>query len=455
MPGRMALFSSVSIALALLVPATKIPDYRLGSLAKQEVQPIYSTDPHDPWNRIFYLLFTRTVATRLSEDFKVEEAFVPTEVMGNPSLMATGRTFERIESGDRAIDPLYPNFFSSKGSEPILSDLGFFELKQALQEACAEGVVRPAVQRALMQSDVWAAYDILGWSRRAEGSEGEHARTLLPLLGQFIAKLALTSKEIEELPNNYLAAQSSMNLPRVFDASSGWMEVEWFPVRSHDEMGENRHAARIFLKSRVKPALFLKRVNERIRTGRDPLPGGIHDLDGAALLTQVLLVNRDGHVVPSPLISDVQLRTIQRDREGRFVSSNVEEFELSRRLMLARSPSSGFEHRTGDEPSYLPSSGNDFTFASRMITEREPKPPGLGTLRRRCESCHFESTVFTFGIIRIPGRPVPAVRQLRQAHDQRALYVADKKMKSKEFRSLHLEDAATWPMPPSAHNGRN
>lgn len=451
----MALFSSVSIALALLVSATEVPDYRLGSLSKQEVQPIYSADPQDPWNRIFYLLFTRTIKTRLSEDFKAEGPFVPSEVMGNPSLVATSKTVERIESGDRAIDPLYPNFFSSRGSEPILGDPGFSELKQALQEACAESVQRSLLQRALMQSDVWAAYDILGWSRWADGSEGEHARTLLPLLAQLIAKLALTSDQIAQLPNNYLAAQASMNLPRVFDEGSGWMEVEWFPVRSHDEMGENRHAARIFLKPPVKHASFLKQVNERIRKGRDPLPGGIHDLDGAALLTQVLLVNRDGHVVPSPLIFDVQLRTIQRDREGRFISSNVEEFELSRKLMLAEPASGGFEHRRGEEPAYLPASGNDFTFASPMIAEREPQPPVLGTLRRRCESCHFESTVFTFGIIQIPGRPGPALRQLRQAGDRRALYVADKKMKSKGFRSLHLDDRANWLMPRPAENGRN
>ena len=40
-------------------------DYRTGSLAKQEVQAIYGTDPRDPWNRIFYYLFTRTVDLRL------------------------------------------------------------------------------------------------------------------------------------------------------------------------------------------------------------------------------------------------------------------------------------------------------------------------------------------------------------------------------------------------------
>jgi len=449
MPGRTTLL--VSIVAAVLCAPANMADYRAGSLAKQEVQPIYSADP---WNRIFYLLFTRTVKLRLSEDFKGEGAVAPTEVMGNPSLLVTSRTVERIESGDRAIDPLYPNFFSSKGSEPILTDPGFSELKDALQDACAESSPRPPLQRALMQSDIWAAYEIVAWSRRTEGLIGDHARALLPWFARFIAKLALSSREIAALPHNYAVAQSSLSLPQVFDAGSGWMEVEWSPGRSHDEMAGNRHAARIFLKPHENPALFLKQVNQRFRKGQDPLPGGIRDLDAEVLLTQVLLIDRARRVVPSALISDIQLRTITRDQSGRFRGSNLEEFELSRQLMLRDAASGGFVHRTADEPSYLPASGNDFTFASPMIGEGEPKPPILGTLRRRCESCHFESAVFTFNMIRIPGRPVPAVRQLRPQGDQRAFSVANKKMKSKEFQSLQLDGAPPRPAE-SVPNGRN
>ena len=452
MPGRTTLF--VSIMAAVLCAPAHIADYRAGSLAKQEVQPIYSANPQDPWNRIFYLLFTRTVKPRLSEDFKGEGPFAPTEIMGNPSLLVTSRTVERIESGDRAIDPFFPNFFSSKGSEPILTDPGFSELKDALQEACAETSPRPPLQRALMQSDVWAAYEIVGWSRRTEGLMGDHARALLPWLARFIAKLSLTSGEIAGLPHNYGVAQSSLSLPQLFDADSGWMEVEWFPGRSHDEMGGNRHAARIFLKPHENPGLFLKQVNERIRKGQDPLPGGIRDLDAEGMLTQVLLIDRDGRVVPSALVSDIQLRTITRDQAGRFTGSNLEEFELSRQLMLREAASGGFVHRTADEPSYLPASGNDFTFASPMMSEREPKPPILGTLRRRCESCHFESSVFTFQRIHIPGRPSPRLRVLPPPNDERASYVADKKMKSKEFRSLQMEGAPSS-LAGSVPNGRN
>ena len=430
--------AACSVLAAVCCVATDTADYRAGSLAKLEPQPIYSPNPHDAWNRIYYLLFTRAVETRLTDDFKADGPWESVSGMGNPSLPVTIRTVERIESGDRAIDPLYPNFFSAKGSEPILNDPGFTELKQALEEACAETEPRPPVQRALMQSDVWAAYEILSWSRMGDGAMGDHARTLLPLLARFIGKLALTGEEIQALPHNYLVAQPSLDLPHLFDEDSGWMEVEWFQERSHDEMGEDRHAARIFLKPAESPS-FLQAVNRRIRKHDDPLPDGIRDLDGAGLATQVLLIDRTGRVVPSPLVSDLQLRTVTRDSQGNFKASTVEEFELSRRLMLTDPRTGGFVHRTADEPAYLPNGGNDFTFAPPMTVTREAKPPILGTLRRRCEACHFETSVFTFQMIQIPGRRLPQLRVLHQAADERALYVAQKKMQSRSFKSLQLE----------------
>ena len=136
-------------------------DYRAGSLAKQEAQSIYAADPHDSWNRIFYLLFTRPIKLRLTEEFGHDGPFVVVSTMGNPSLPVTSQIFERIESGDRAIDPLYPNFLSAKGAESVLIDPQFSELEQALRDALAESTPRPPLDRALMQADIWAAYDIL------------------------------------------------------------------------------------------------------------------------------------------------------------------------------------------------------------------------------------------------------------------------------------------------------
>jgi hypothetical protein len=431
-------FLVVLFVLSILCLATNTRDYRAGSLAKEEPQAIYAADPHDSWNRIFYLLFTRTVELRLTDDFKGEGRFDSTiSVMGNSSLAVTSRTFERIESGDRAIDPLYPNFFNSKGAESLLVDPRFTEFKQALTEACAETVPRSALHRALMQADVWAAYDVMFWESDMRGPIGDHARELVPLLDQFIGKLALTSQEISALPRNYLTAQAHLNLPDLFNESSGWMEVEWSADREHDAMVGHRRSARVFLKPATDPRKFLADVNQRIRKRQDPLPGGIGALNGTALTTQVLLIDRSGRVVPSPLIYEMQFRVPLKDGQGAFKTTRVEEYDLSRKALLNDPSSGGFIRHDAEDPAYLPASGNDFTFASPTIGQKETGPPILGTLHRRCESCHFETSVFTFLLIQIPGRPRLPVRQLRSSADQHAAFVAEEKTKEPRFKSLH------------------
>jgi hypothetical protein len=56
-------------ALALLPSVQSGLNLRFGSLPKDEPQAVYHPGPGDTWNRIFYCLFTRTVKTRLSQDF--------------------------------------------------------------------------------------------------------------------------------------------------------------------------------------------------------------------------------------------------------------------------------------------------------------------------------------------------------------------------------------------------
>jgi len=428
---------AVFSVLSLFCIATDTPDYRAGSLEKLEPQPIYSADPQDSWNRIFFLLFTRTVELRLTDDFKGEGPFEPIEnVMGNPALKVTSRTLERIESGDRAIDPLYPGFFNARGAESVLEGPRFAELKQALKEACDETTPRPPLHRALMQADAWAAYDILTWSSPTRGTVGDHARELLPLLAQFISKLALTSQEIAALPRNYGAAQQKLNLPDLFNGGGGWMEVEWSPGRLHDSMVGYRRAARVFLKPASDPKRFLAEVNQRVKQNDDPLPGGLSSLKAAALLSELLLIDRNGRVLPSPLTYELQLRTADKDGQGNF-KAMVEEYDLSRKSLLSDPTSGGLIRHAADSPAYLPSSGNDFTFASPTIGRKETGPAILGNLGRRCQSCHDETTVNTFQMMQIPGRSSPPLRQLRSNQDEHAAYVADKKMKEMRFKAMH------------------
>ena len=414
-------------------------DYRAGSLAKQEAQSIYAVDPHDSWNRIFYLLFTRSIKLRLTEDFGHQGSLVRIDTMGNPSLPVSSQIFERIESGDRAIDPLYPNFLGAKGAESVLVDPQFSELEQALRDALAESTPRPPLHRALMQADVWAAYDILSRVRETN-SHRERAHEVMGSLQQFILKLALTSEEIAALPRNYSTSQSGQGLPDVFDENSGWMEVEWLPYRLHDYSADHRRAARVFLKPATKSQKFLADVNATLGQRKYPLTDQTGILDGAALVTEDLLIDSHGRAVPSPLTYEVQLRTFVKDGQGKFKETVVTQYELSRKLLLANPSSGGFIRLGADYPAYLPSSGNDYTFASPTLGEKTRDFPILGYLRRRCESCHGPdiTSVFTFMMHDDPRRSPPPVRQLRPADDMHAAYVATEKMKQTNFKSLHL-----------------
>lgn len=430
--------SQAAISITCLAQAPS--DYRAGSLVKQEPQPVYAADPNDAWNRIFYLLFTRTVTLRLSDNFKEGAPFIPDQSMAGRllSMNVSVGTFERIEGGDRAIDPLYPSFFSSQAVETLLSDPQYAQFKQALADALREPTVRPPLHRALMQADAWAAYDRLSQYWASDEERRDRAKELATMLARFIRRLSLTPQEIAALPRNYAAAELSLGLPPVLDESGGWMEVEWFPHRQHDLSADYRRAARVFVKPKTKPQQFLRDLDDRLRRGPNGSPDLTGALDGVALVTEDLLIDSHGRVEPSPLTFEVQVRMFVKDPRGKLKETTIEEYELSRKLLLADPSSGGLVRFGAEQPAYTPSAGNDYTFASPIIGVDKPRPPILATLRRRCQTCHGDEVgeIFTFSIVRPPGQRMPPVRQLKSVDDPHSAFVAIQKMKKADFKSL-------------------
>jgi hypothetical protein len=142
-------------------------------------------------------------------------------------------------------------------------------------------------------------------------------------LRRFILKLALTTEEIAALPRNYSLSESEQGLPDVFDKGSPWMEVEWLPYRQHDESADHGRAARVFLKPAPKSQEFLADVNASLRQRKYPLTDQTSSPDGAALITEDLLIDSHGRAVPSPLTHEVQLRTFVKDGQGKFKEAVV------------------------------------------------------------------------------------------------------------------------------------
>ena len=388
-------------------------------------ESIYAADPNDSWNRIFRVLFTRTVNARVSDAFPEGAPFESFHVrMGSFPLRLSKQKLSRIELGDRAIEPLYPTFFTAAGPARVLSDPRFTELTTALRVAIAETKNRSAIERALMQADIWAAYDII---YEAGSSSPERRATLLNLMGQFIRKLALSSDEIKLLRNNYVDTAKGNKLPNLFSAESGWLEIVLLDERSHDYTASYRRATRVFVKPRTMPANPGQFV-ESLKHQQNP-----DQVEAVALVIQNLLIDSNGKVVPSLVFTDVQFRFFKHDAKTREVSATAQQFELSRRKLLTEPMSGGFVEYSETSPAYLAAAGNDLDFAS---TIEDAGAPVLVPLRTRCTQCHNPrlTTIMTYSIHDFP--PVPTTRILKPLDHERAFYVARRKEQRDDFKSL-------------------
>jgi hypothetical protein len=428
--------------------------YLTGSLNKDEPQAIYADDPKDCWNRIFYCLFTRTVIIRVTEDFPDAAPFDATTNLMGTSTAVTTRVLERIESGDRAIDPLYPHeqFRPDTGAAQVLEEPRYSRFKQALTEALNEKTNRLPLARALMQSDAWAAYDVLSMDVSDSALPDapiplfqKRQAELRPLLARFLKKLALTAGEIQSLPDNYALAASAQGLPDLFGRNSEWLEVSWLTNRWHDGAAGNRRSARVFIKPLVPPKdkqAFLNTFWNEYH-GRAEFyarPDYSEHVAAVALVVQSLLLDSSGKAVPSPMTFSVETRMFLRDKGGKLTQGKFAEYELNRRLFLTKPSSGGLAVFTENSPAYVRGrNAFDFGFASTPEDPPnfEPQPAMLISMRSRCISCHGPEGQFiiTFSF-ESPNPPAPPVKLLQASGRVRAEYVADKKMKQEDLKQL-------------------
>lgn len=387
---------------------------------------VYATDPEDPWNRIFRVLFTSTFQVRVSDAFPEHAPFEPFYVrMGSFPIRLSKMPFSRFELGDRAIEPVYPAFFTPERPRPVLSEQAFTELATALRLAIEETKKRSPIERALMQADVWAAYDII-YEKGVESGVDIHERkpALLSLLRRFVRKLALTSEEIKTLRNNYLDAVKGSKLPNLFSTESGWLEIELLPQRSHEHAADYRRATLVFVKPRrtpKNPGQFVESLKHNQR----------HDqVEAVALVIQNLLIDASGRVVSSPVFTEAQFRFFKNEPNTHAISADPQQFELSRRKLLTEPVSGGFVEFAA---TYLSAAGNDYDFATPI---EDAEAPILVPLRNRCTQCHNRSltTMLTYSIHDFP--PVPTVRILKSSAQERAFHVARRKEERDDFKSL-------------------
>jgi hypothetical protein len=409
--------------------------YGQGSLEADRPQRVYADDPQDSWNRIFYCLFTRAVTLRLTQDFTEGAPFHAASSTSFRSLdflalRVSDRSFQRIESGDRGIDPLYPSFIDLRGPRALFTEPRYSEFEKALRAALDERKPRTPVERALMQADLWAAYDILYRNRR--WLNDAQSEQLLNLLASLIRKLALTREEIAALPDNYAAGANRLHLPDLFGEQSPWIEIEWSRGRSHDFSADYRRCTRIFLNPGSKltdPHGF----PEGFRFDSHPHA----PLAAVALVTQSLLIDNSGNLVPSRITTEVQVRDFSWTANGQLAKTAIAEFDLSRRALLTDRASGGLLPSGETSPAYLAAAGNDYQFATSIDSSdgRARDIAIMGSLRTRCAGCHGPEvgTLFTFSV---HGRQLGEIRNLNKRLNEHAQYVVEKKMQLESWRSL-------------------
>lgn len=401
-------------------------------VATQEpVQLVYSSDVNDPWNRLFSVMFTRTVQHRKTSEFGDAGPF---ERFGDPApvfapFSVSTRTFERFEDGDRAIAPFYPSLDFLHRSPPPLPESLLEAFGRVLQDALADARPRTPVARVLMQSDLWAVFDRLG-------SSSAH----LPALARMIAKLALTPQEISTLPDHFAHALAAGTVPDLLSAGSRWQEIVWFDSRVHDRDVGFRQATRVFVlpaatvtdrESAIQDLRLQTSGPHRVETADlgTRLQRAFAQIDGAALLMQILAMDARGDVVPTPLFYTVQTRFFPAGGKTTVAA----EHELSRKAMLALERTGGVRTFRGADPAYVPSAGNDYGFASPQFGS--VRDPVLGTLDTRCAACHGAGPhLFTFSLTY--ARDDRPVRMLAQPNEDRARFVAAQKKTREDYKRL-------------------
>jgi hypothetical protein len=426
--------ASRGLSHAALSPATPRSD-------EFSIFPIYSERLTDPWNRIFHCLFTRGFETRISEDRGGADDGPYLEGSAFLNLRVSTRTWHQFEAGDHPIDPLYsPPANSLQGSRQLLANPPYEMLLSALQDALTDATPRTPLARALMQSDLWSAYDLLHWDLFPQDRGtilDAHKRTVSDLMAQLLKKLALSREEIESLPDNYAAARQQDSLPDLFSPASEWIEMQWFPGRTHDAQAEFRRVSRLF----VKPAHPSRTRQEFLNSLRDRHGDPTSDLAGAVILIQPLLIDSTGHLVPSHLTTDVEVRLFEWRPDGSFQRTNIHTYELSREMILNGLAPGGLAVQDEYSPAYL-SAGGSYGFAEPAF---RPKGAAEGTetpvivkLRTRCSVCHGPdlTSLMSFEIAEPPGQPGPAVKVLDQTAHQAAEYDVAQKSRRAEWKAL-------------------
>lgn len=337
----LVILPTLQIVLAHRSAAAPLADPVAPQISKTTERGVYDPRPDHIWNRVYRQFFVR--------------------VAGN------GQEF-----GYDTIDPLlWPStryLISGQSQQQAVSLLDEF------LSTHAENLIADPLKRAVFQRDLWAVFDWLSQS----GSHQEERTELQTRLVRVIQRLALTPEQIRLLPDNYNSAvagkedhgqvqadrNNESSLPPEMLRAGG----PWVAIGPNDRPAAPSHLADMAFAGRSVFLIFL-----RLPEGRDatiaylqklkefPQPWIVNPDSSrpnqllpnpalpqfpigteVALVRRMVLIDREGKLVPTHLTESVQIRLyrsipshVRRNGEEARATQQTLEFRLSRRKLFA------------------------------------------------------------------------------------------------------------------------
>jgi hypothetical protein len=346
--------------LLIIVPITIVPaTFRELTASSSRSAPsttLYDSNPSHSWNRLYAALLIR-------EDRH-----------GN-------------QLGTDSLDPLLWT-----ESEHLLAKPSHQNALHALDEFLqthAENLIRDPLKRALMQRDLWAVFD---WSvQQDSGSErppyAAEKQELQTRLAEVLRRVALSGKQIEDLPDNYAQAAASGRFATEYDAAhpdqpflppdlldrrGPWVYIDSSP-ESYNSAGIAQEHLHVFA-GRSRFLVFMRlpeghkatlaylqtlwnfpqpwvqspepaRDQAVVNPDLPSFPAGTE----VALVRQMNLFDDHGNLAPAPITESVQIRVYQAitatparyfangdlNEVAKMSGQNFYEFKLSRALLFA------------------------------------------------------------------------------------------------------------------------
>lgn len=359
--------ASLSFLLSVMVLHQSEVFYSVEPVA-DEVPPVYSDDPDDPWNRIFKLLFATPVEwTETVEHGEPVALALVVGQTGEERLRAlhdyyTTRYLSESVPRTREHAEDLPDFFYFGDVKFLLEDLRFEELTSAiaaeLQRPTTEQ--RTTIARVLFQQDLWNWFNRVQVATHSEEAiVAARAETLLDLLGSLIAEIALPLDKLQNILGNFPAVAEAYDAldPSLFAGSSTWNElvpiVNGNPHMMHTRTAWGRRVFRSFLRvpgkniSRLCVHANLNRRSSDRWTEPDSdqpceLWSGFRPPDGSRvlLLETLVAIAANGERVALPTVLSIEMREIGpiepgEDRRYGLDDIAVSVFHASRRSLIA------------------------------------------------------------------------------------------------------------------------